>query len=373
MRFAAVLASALATACATDGDSATDCRDGKCDNAVPAAVDGRADLEVRTYKARITRGLSDELIMELPGGLQSMLIEVRASKGHFTLATFETPSGDPGETGMYKTSNPRGIPGLVSWLYPNSPDLKPIESGTHKLVLRGELETGGPLDGESVEVRIYTKKQTASSGCMIPLGLLVDPQLLKGSVADQVVDSALGWIQNLYAQVGIEIADSQLVPVTLPAPTIDPTAVSQLEQLVDQSTSEGVRRSARVVLAKTIGGPAGPLGYSMGLPGPFDGDRPDAAVLAALDPHAQDSVLDVDGLASTIAHELGHYFGLYDTTDPSSIHHDPIADTPRCEDSIDCSPEFEQNIMSPGFGAKRSIVTPGQAAVIRNHPLCEPK
>jgi hypothetical protein len=126
-----------------------------------------------------------------------------------------------------------------------------------------------------------------------------------------------------------------------------------------------------VVIVRSIGG-SEPSGYSMGLPGPFDADRSNAAVLVSTSAYTDsENLLDVEGMASTIAHEVGHYLGLYHTSESSGAQHDPIPDSPQCDGGV-CSSEFETNIMSSGGGASRISVTAGQAFVIKQHPLCAP-
>jgi hypothetical protein len=114
-------------------------------------------------------------------------------------------------------------------------------------------------------------------------------------------------------------------------------------------------------------------GYSLGLPGPVDVDHPTAAVLVATAPFASpgDASLDLPAMAVTCAHEMGHYLGLYHTSERDGQQHDPIADTPECTPT-QSSCEDAGNIMYWTGGASRSRLTDGQGVVMRLHPLAEP-
>ena len=111
-------------------------------------------------------------------------------------------------------------------------------------------------------------------------------------------------------------------------------------------------------------------GYSLGLPGPFAAERPTAAVLVSLAPFASAATgaLDTDGLGTTAAHEIGHYLGLYHTSERDGSEHDPIGDTPECADGeVACADAG--NVMFWTGGGGRNKLTAGQGAIMRRHPL----
>jgi hypothetical protein len=363
MRTPLLLAPALVLGCLTPEDVSI------------SAIPGRPDLELHVYKTRIQDGLSGEVTIELPDGLQSMLIEVRGKKGLYYLTKFGTPRGDLIEGAAYMTRFAREVPGLVDWLYPNTPTLE-MEGGTYQLLLRGEARGGGRVS-EDVEVRLYTKKAQDFDTCGIHLDFLVDQRAIDSADFELAVDRATEWVNNLYAPRGIRVLDYSLTQISLPNPRFDvnetETVLGQIDDVLAQARAAGTARkdSVHVVVVRTIGG-SEPSGYAMGLPGPFDGDRSTAAVLVSTDAYTDgQGFLNVEGMASTIAHEIGHYMGLYHTSEASGLMHDPLPDTPQCS-SKSCSPDYNRNIMTGGGGASRNILTRDQAFVVKQHPLCVP-
>ncbi|MGE0872897.1 MAG: M12 family metallo-peptidase [Kofleriaceae bacterium] len=343
-------------------------------------LEDRDDLKLQVYTTRIDNGLSDEIVVKVPPGMQSMLMEVRGASGLYYLPKFKTPNGDLIEAGKYTTRLAREVPGLVDWIYPNAPGLK-LDPGDYRLMIRGDKPGGGKLDGESIEVRVYFKKQQAFDTCEVHLDFLVDERSLGGMGEDEIraelLEPAITWLNDLYAPRGIRIRDYQTSRITLPTGKFDSQDSGNVTKHVDsvlaQARETGNARSDSVhmVLVEKIGG-ADTAGYSMGLPGPFDGNRPNSAVLVSLEESTfTGGYRTVEDLASTMAHELGHYFGLYHTSEPSGQDHDPIPDTPQCSGGA-CPDDFTRNIMSSGGGASRGIVSAGQAFVLRSHPLCTP-
>jgi hypothetical protein len=350
----------------------------------PVAPD-RPDLELRTYKTAIVNGLSRELVFELSDGVQSVLIEVRGERGRFHLQDFVTPFGPVTDGGTFRTSFAQDMPGLVNWLYPNSPRLQRPERGTYKLVIRGEAEGGKPLAAEDVEVRVYTKKQTEFETCTLRLDFLVDNVAIDPSVRDQAIDDyVVPWIDDAFYQVGVGLKDYAVSAVTLPVTSFSSDSEQlrdDVDAILELGRSKHIVRdeSLHLVVAREIGSRSDPLGYTAGIPGPYDPDRSDAAILIGAAHHVEGDTLDPLALGSAITHEIGHFMGLYHPSEVDGGNHDPLPDTPECTDPPDsgCTqakdqPTFRSNIMAVGTGKDRTWISEGQGFVIRNHPLCAP-
>lgn len=123
-------------------------------------------------------------------------------------------------------------------------------------------------------------------------------------------------------------------------------------------------------------GVAGVVGLALGLPGPFGLDNTEASgVLATY--FAGDTV--GTDLGVTMAHEVGHYLGLFHTSQTNSnasriIGHDPIADTVECSTAhlagglLNCPDK--DNLMFPYVAQTPTPpVSPRQQTVIHLNPV----
>ena len=78
-------------------------------------------------------------------------------------------------------------------------------------------------------------------------------------------------------------------------------------------------------------------------------------------------------VGQVLAHELGHFLGLFHTTEQSGGQTDHLADTPECADisrgNLGACPDYE-NLMFP-IAAPRSdlVVSEGQSVILRANPL----
>lgn len=350
------------------------------DAATPVAIPDRDDLSASRIGARIENGLSAAVRFTVPDDAVSMVIEVRGERGLYFVGKLVPPSGgDLVESGAIVTRDAREVPGTVDWMLPNNPD-RMLESGEYSLTLRGEDSSGGRLS-ENVSVLVYVKHRSTPTDCGVKLDFLVD----RNATADYetAIDGVVDRMVPLLYPVGIGIIDYQIQQVSVPLPSVDVTGASWRQTLdavnsvLAEARASGSARpdAVHLVLVKDIVGRTGAAGYSMGLPGPYAPDRPTSAVLISTSAWTDSrGEIDVDGMYTTVSHEMGHFLGLYHTSEIDGLLHDPIADTPECSGTqpICDDDSYAGNIMTTRQGARRHQFTAGQGTVMRRHPLCRP-
>src|SRR5438309_445465 len=84
---------------------------------------------------------------------------------------------------------------------------------------------------------------------------------------------------------------------------------------------------------------------------------PAPAGLVAAAPFAASptSALDTDGMGTTAAHEIGHYLGLYHTSERDGSEHDPIDDTPECAAGDSACPDAANVMFWTGGGGRNRL------------------
>ena len=154
-------------------------------------------------------------------------------------------------------------------------------------------------------------------------------------------------------------------------------AVSQLVQLTERpgNTMDDVL-SVNIFFTRAFA-MGGAIGISLGLPGPagLHGTHGSGVAFTAeyLGTTAQSSLggENIDGNVFTgqiLAHEVGHYVGLFHTSEQGGQGFDPLPDTPTCNRiSLDC-PDID-NLMFPFAGASHVSITPNQQYVLQVNPL----
>jgi hypothetical protein len=129
------------------------------------------------------------------------------------------------------------------------------------------------------------------------------------------------------------------------------------------------RRALNVYCLKGFEAPLNPVvGLSGGIPGPPYNGTPDSGIAMRMEPFLRCPTC-LEAYGSLFAHEIGHYLGLYHTSEARLEHWDPISDTPEChEDGLNSCPDYDY-VMFPVIHSLNRTWSDVQAGVGRTHPL----
>jgi hypothetical protein len=208
-----------------------------------------------------------------------------------------------------------------------------IDSSNTRVVFHIDSKADGDLNSGGLTVNVFNVGETAQD-----------------SDSKDVIDAAIEEMRRIYSSAGISVSIRQIDatgPVTLP----DPTSGSSF---YDSNTNSVSSPSINVFIGGDIGGTDGEvLGISAGIPGPAIPSRRSAVAVGLFSGAGPDGVYsntEVRILGETIAHEVGHYMGLFHPVDfdgNSASGNDPLSDTPTCRTVGECTtnPDAVGNFM----------------------------
>jgi len=324
-----------------DGELVCDTSSGRC---LAAPPDEPAQAEVETLDlGSVTVGPrgSDTLELSLPAGAQGAAVIATGTAGELmTVGKLTDPSGRT----LYDFHDPMAGVGIrvlpaadvLTLLLPMTPRV-PLAQGKYRL---SYLRNGSD---KSVQVSAHVKKGDAGAqlgGTLdVRVHLVGVPGLnAAGAEGHAKLGQAVQVFRSRLGATGVTIGDIDYRD----ADGADATRLSTIDSIEGPSSelaalfklSEGQPDRLHLFLVEEIvSGDAGfiLLGLAGGIPGPpipgsgASGVAVTAALLAS----------DPASVGRTMAHETGHYLGLFHTSERNGSAHDPIPDTPECRPTAD--------------------------------------
>jgi hypothetical protein len=336
---------------------------------------GRTTPDFKTISIQVPAGAVSFSIVGQLQNMESIVVPVRVTtpSGQVVLDMF-----DPAKT-AFRSPVPIYPGQPFTLVYPNSPRLN-LVPGTYQVVI-------GASDTTDVQLTVLLKKQMGVlQGGKLPVGLWFSKQKhLSAQTArtDSRFQAALATMVQIYASVGIELGPFSYVDLTGSsaeslAVIEDQEQLGELFAHADASMDQAL--NFFFIDQFNLEGGAGVIGASGGIPGPpgLPG-LPHGGVAVALALLLPRSEL----LAETMAHEGGHYLGLFHTSERTGLTFDPLLDTAECPasantdgdmivDNRECAGQGSDNLMfwtTSGQQQQRKLTNDQRFVLLRNPVL----
>jgi hypothetical protein len=327
-------------------------------------------------------GDSEEISFELPDGVVSFALLIRGTvDGYYivkrltgplgTLVTDDASNVTPIEQFIFgqfapQFKSPNRVVqdrGLAAFAFPNNPSVQ-VSGGMHTAVISAfSLNNGQPMPrAGSVDVAVQYRREAVVTGHINVSLYFTGAGGLTADTAptSPLIMGALDHLRTIYEQANIHVGDVAYYDIDPMFETISGIDGSgdDLERMFELTNGKGAGLHYFIVQRFEAGALPGAnvAGVSGGLPGPgLSLGSPNSGVAVALAPVMDDPSV----LAHVMAHEGGHWLGLFHTAEIIGTE-DQMPDTP----SGQASNTF---LMYPTVGGGTSIST-NQANVMRQHP-----
>ena len=336
-------------------------------------------------------GESEQLKITLPDGTSSVFVLLESDDDfHFlNLKTVVTPKPEL-ESIIVGAGNGTCIPcrnrvsagqKVGSFLIPNDPAITSVKGGQWRFTIRGTtiiktvFETTYPVWPGFVDMTVLARTEPIPDKGRLVLHLhFTGAGDLTASEAptDPRLQEALIQVAAIFGGAGIEVevAGYHDVPGTAEDPTLlnlESTlgAPNDLGKLLltgqsDDTAALNVFFVESIYKDDDFSGGGIVLGIAAGIPGPaFLGPNYRGGVAIA----SIDFMSDNDYWGNVIAHEIGHFLGLYHSTEKSGAVHDTLDDTDN---------DDPKNLMYWAYSPEQLVISEDQATVMRSHPLVLP-
>ncbi len=256
-------------------------------------------------------------------------------------ATEEVANSNP-----YNRSNAAFVSAATAFNWPIQERDGALREQTHRLTIGMVDASSQYLPGEA-EVGIILKRDPDLDGGTLRVNLVFGGSTVDDDEVWRAVEEAVEIWQRIYteaAAIELDVERYQVAAGALEAPGRG-----------DADAWEEIARSTRfgavnVVILEEIVGFNGALGFAGNIPGPLTSTGLSAVAVSATmgaGPDGRFDERDTRLLAETMAHEVGHYLGLFHPVETSFQSWDNLDDTPSCTDGDSCLLELGDNLMYP--------------------------
>ncbi|MBI2374338.1 MAG: hypothetical protein HYV07_10125 [Deltaproteobacteria bacterium] len=322
----------------------------------------------------LSNGSSDAVSFELPSDVTTFTIIISGPLSTmFVVGRLDGPTGnlvsdDPSTVSpiegfllgpfaaQFKSPNRvTGKEGVASALFPNNPAVS-VTGGNYDLRVRGLVVANSAPYSGNVHVEVAYKTTISTRGLLdVHVYLSGAAGLTTRTATSTLLTAALARLEEIYAQADIELGAVVFHDIDASFQTRDVTAAS-LGPMFQLSEGNGPGLHYFLVDRFVGGIPGGVVGgIAGGLPGPpGHAGSPSSGVAVAVTAASGDS----DVLAHVMAHEGGHWLGLFHTSEITGTN-DQLDDTPVGQSGT-------THLMYPAVGGGQTL-SPSQADVMHRH------
>jgi len=229
--------------------------------------------------------------------------------------------------------------------------------------------------GARMEVAVHERKDDDLSRGDVKALIVYCQGLSNNNTAVSGVEDAVANWKQIWANYGLSLEaryESSSVSCELPYPGYGNPA--PLEQAAAMSQGDEVI----VIVGESIDGDTySTYGVSGNIPGTLIETTRSATVVSWLANAGRDGQFSADDIAlfgETLAHEVGHYFGLFHVAEQGWNAWDALGDTPNCSSTSNCESQLGDNLMFPypvcSFGGsctRQDQMTDAQSGVVHRY------
>ncbi|MDG1478180.1 MAG: hypothetical protein P8R54_01250 [Myxococcota bacterium] len=323
------------------------CTEGK-DSQV--SVDG----DLKTVRSAVESG-SDGLavvLVEVESGEEAMMVTASSSE---QVAVEEIVAPD-GSSAMY-WEDWYGAYSLTSAIYVEGNDTVvnwPVRStdggldaGTWEVHIGVVDGSGYYVSNEALDVVTQTRTDSDLSSGTLSIEIIYAEGVGSNSDVVAATEQAVARWEDIWAAAGLTASiswyDSDL----------DPTLTDLSEggsAVISDLSAAGTDSDLMVLIGESIGSYNDVYGISGGIPGPLTESERAAVVISWPTNAGGDGAFsdeDIRLYGETLAHEVGHYTGLFHPVEDGWEYWDALDDTSDCASTADCEAALGDNLMFP--------------------------
>ena len=219
----------------------------------------------------------------------------------------------------------------------------PLETGTWTFVLGAYDKDGYPAPNSPIDVQVATKQDQDLSSGNFQAWIVTTPTV--DAEVQEALESAVEKWKTLWMNAGIQLTVRYGSGASEPLPLVY-EGTTEIEEI----RSQGFDNELLVIVGESFEDAPDILGFSGNVPGSLLAGPRSAIAISWLANAGTDGVFDeqeIQLLSETLAHEAGHYLGLYHPVEIDFTQWDALSDTEECSSQLSCQQALKNNLMFP--------------------------
>lgn len=330
-------------------------------------------------------------------GTMTIDVNVNAGAGAFLLSTVgqsnhylsvEEVTDPDGSTALYWEDWYYGDNNLTAGLLPIYNEMQlnwpvraedpELTAGWWSVVVAAIDRDGYYQPGADIDVITQVKQDDSFSNGTVNVRLVYVDDLDSDTNVTGATEDAVEIWRTIWAAYGLDLSVDY---DTDPATSAALPAMTQGSDDIDAISEAGTDADITVVIGDTVGGAANIYGESGGIPGTLVDGQHSAVAISWITNAGGDGTFSADDVqiyGETLAHEVGHYMGLFHPVDYdnsfSPYAWDALGDTDECRNQSSCDNALGENNMypfpvCPDFNSclPQQTLSDGQTGVLHRH------
>ncbi len=259
------------------------------------------------------------------------------------------------------------------------PNIDTSRTFTARITVANNENGGSPISGTNVALKIHSRADNDFGSGTLKVNVFYVGSVGQSAASKNAIDSAFAEFRRIYSNAGLTLSIQQF-DISGPDLLPDPFTGSTLYESAGNSASSP---AVNLFIAGDIAGEENSVfGIAGGVPCPSFPSVRSALVISILTGAGSDGVynsLELRLLGESMAHETGHYLGLFhpvEITSGTVDDVDPLSDTPTCSNEDDCinNDSLAANLMflqpvqdTNGDFIPQNLLTTQQVAVLNRN------
>ena len=257
----------------------------------------------------------------------------------------------------------------VAFNWPIRREDSELYEGDWRLTLACYDPEGYPASGVPIDVRSRLRHDENLEEALLLVRVVQDTQIDEPT-QNAIQQAVSGW-SSIWAEFGISL-EVRFESQDLPSLPLIYLGSSEVEALHTESNEDELL----VIIGEQFEDAPDVLGFAGSVPGSILPSPRSAVVISWLNNAGADGVFsegEIQLFSETLAHEAGHYLGLYHPVEMEYNRWDALEDTEECSAQLPCHAVLKDNLMFPypicseNSCVQQNLLTSDQQAVLHRY------